>query len=92
MVKALIANKQLGLSPFIDTINMQTIVNDVAAMQAKNLLNTGVVEDLPEDDLNPQQRDAVNCKSRIIYVNAGPGTGNGHAAAPGRGQQRAYWS
>ena len=75
MVKALIANMQLGLSPFIDTINMQTIINDVAAMQAKNLLNTGVIEDIPEDDLNPQQRDAVNCKSRIIYVNAGPGTG-----------------
>ena len=78
MVKALIANMQLGFSPFIDTINMQTIVNDVAAMQAKNLLNTGVIEDLPEDDLNPQQRDAVNCKSRIIYVNAGPGTGKTH--------------
>lgn len=57
---------------------MQTIINDFRASQLKNLLNTGEVEELQESNLNPQQEDAVNCKSRIIYVNAGPGTGKTH--------------
>ena len=57
---------------------MKTIINDPAAVQSRSLINAAIEDDLPEDDLNPQQRAAVNCKSRIIYVNAGPGTGKTH--------------
>ena len=57
---------------------MKTIINDPTAIKAKNLLAIGPDEDLPEDELNPQQRAAVNCKAKIIYVNAGPGTGKTH--------------
>lgn len=57
---------------------MNTIINDPTTIRSKMLLNVGYDDDLPVDDLNPQQRAAVNCKSKIIYVNAGPGTGKTH--------------
>ena len=57
---------------------MKSIINDIVAVQNRNLLNIDTDDDIPAVELNTQQLSAVNCKSRIIYVNAGPGTGKTH--------------
>lgn len=57
---------------------MKTIINTQQSVQPCDFLNIAGGGENFMDTLNPQQMEAVRCRSRIIYVNAGPGTGKTH--------------